>query len=191
MKITVISTDNPAHVETVIDPVKLQDSDSMDLVSIYHGLIYNITEDNNTIRYIINGEETVSNIKPGYYQSSSDIFDAIQACVEEKGLEKVIQFLSKDNLRYIKMTIGTFIVGDDTPFSIILPNMTKNIRSYVLNTIFVTRRVVNGFLCNAQRLFYMSSICLRVLIKYTYSALFYCITISMLYIYIYIYRLHI
>ena len=29
------------------------------------------------------------------------------------------------------MTIGTFIVGDDTPFSIILPNMTKNIRSHV------------------------------------------------------------
>ena len=94
-------------------------------------MIYNITEDNNTIRYIINCEETASNIKPGYYQSSFDIFDAIQACVEEKGLEKVIQFLSKDNLRYIKMTIGTFIVGDDTPFSIILPNMTKNIRSYV------------------------------------------------------------
>ena len=127
MKITVISTDNPARVETVIDPVKLNDGDSMDLVSIYHGLIYNITEDNNTISNIINGEETVSNIKPGYYQSSFDIFDAIQACVEEKGLEKVIQFLSKDNLRYIKMTIGTFIVGDDTPFSIILPNMTKNI----------------------------------------------------------------
>ena len=59
MKITVISTDNPARVETVIDPVNLQDGDSMDLVSIYHGLIYNITEDNNTIRYIINGEETV------------------------------------------------------------------------------------------------------------------------------------
>ena len=46
-------------------------------------------------------------------------------------MEKVIQFLSKDNLRYIKMIIGTFIVGDDTPFSIILPNMMKNIRSYV------------------------------------------------------------
>ena len=118
-------------MEAVIDPVKLQDGDSMDLVSTYHGLIYNITEDNNTIRYIINGEETVSNIKPGYYQSSFDIFDAIQACVEEKELEKVIQFLSKDNLRCIKMTVGTFIVGDDTPFSIILPNMTKNIRSYV------------------------------------------------------------
>ena len=43
MKITVISTDNPARVETIIDPVKLQDGDSMDLVSIYHGLssIYN------------------------------------------------------------------------------------------------------------------------------------------------------
>ena len=66
MKITVISTDNPARVEPIIDPVKLQDGDGMDLVSIYHGLIYNITEDNNTIRYIINGEETVSNIKPGY-----------------------------------------------------------------------------------------------------------------------------
>ena len=114
MKITVIFTDNPARVETTIDPVKLQDGASMDLVSIYHGLIYNITEDNNTIRYII-----MSNIKPGYYQSSFDIFDAIQACVEEKGLEKVIQFLSKDDLRYVKMTIGTFIVGDDTPFSII------------------------------------------------------------------------
>ena len=36
MKITVISTDNPARVETVIDPVKLQDGDSMDLVSIYY-----------------------------------------------------------------------------------------------------------------------------------------------------------
>ena len=48
MKITVISTDNPARVETVIDPVKLQGDASMDLVSIYHGLIYNITEDNNT-----------------------------------------------------------------------------------------------------------------------------------------------
>ena len=129
MKITVISTDNPARAETVIDPVKLQDGDSMDLVSIYHGLIYNITEDNNTIRYIINGEETVSNIKPGYYHSSFDIFDAIQACVEEEGLETVI--LSKDNLRYIKMTLGSFFVGDDTPFSIILPNMTKNITSYV------------------------------------------------------------
>ena len=127
MKIAVVSTDNPARVETIIDPVKLQDGDSMDLVSIYHGLIYNITEDNNTIRSIINGKETVSNIN----QSSFDIFDAIQACVEEKGLEKVIQFLSKDNLRYIKMTIGTFVVGDDTPFSIILPNMTKNIRSHV------------------------------------------------------------
>ena len=88
MKISVISTDNPAPVETVIDPVKLQDGDSMDLVSIYHGLIYNITEDNNTIRYIINGEETVSNIKPDYYQSSFDIFDAIQACVEEKRVGK-------------------------------------------------------------------------------------------------------
>ena len=131
MKITVISTDNPAPVETTIDPVKLQDGASMDLVSIYHGLIYNITEDNNTIRFTINGEETVSSIKPGYYHSSFDIFDAIQACVEEKGLETVIQFLSKDNLRYIKMTLGTFIVGDDTLFGIILPNMTKNITSYV------------------------------------------------------------
>ena len=73
MKIAVISTENPARVETIIDPVKLQDSDRMDLVSIYHGLIYNIAEDNNTIRFRINGEETVSNIKPGYYQSSFDI----------------------------------------------------------------------------------------------------------------------
>ena len=29
------------------------------------------------------------------------------------------------------MTLGIFFVGDDTPFSIILPNMTKNIRAYV------------------------------------------------------------
>ena len=131
MKITVISTDNPARVETIIDPVKLQDGDCMDLVSIYHGLIYNIMDDNNIIIFIINGEETVLNIKPGYYHSSFDICDAIQACVEEEGLEMVIQFLSKDNLRYIKMTLGTFIVGDDTPFSIILPNITKTITSYV------------------------------------------------------------
>ena len=112
MKITVISTDNPARVETIIDPVNLQDGASMDLVSIHHGLIYNITEDNNTIRYIINGEETVSSIKHGYYQSSFDIFEAIQACVEEKGLEKVIQFLSKDNLRYIKRHTHTVKKGE-------------------------------------------------------------------------------
>ena len=130
MKITVISADKPARVETVIDPVKLQDGYSMDLVSIYHGLIYNITEDNDTMRYIIKWWGDSVKHKARLLPVIIWYFDAIQACVEEKGLEKVIQFLSKDNLRYINMTIGTFIVGDDTPFSIILPNMTKNIRSY-------------------------------------------------------------
>ena len=86
--------DNQAKLQTQLKPVKIEKNLGLAITSIFHGEVYNINKNNNTVRfYVPKLDEVYSVTVPiGHYSSTIDVLRAISDSFKRRGWVGISQF---------------------------------------------------------------------------------------------------